>query len=124
MISYTSFDHTHWPYFFILIAGVLPTSIWRWAGVVLVGNMRDDSQAMVLVRCIATALVAAVIAQFIFAPTGALALVPIRLRVGAALVAFASFLIAGRRLLVPILIGEALLIGGSLYLGIFSSTLP
>lgn len=85
--------------------------------------MDEHSQAMVLVRCIATALVAAVIAQFVFAPTGALSQVPLWLRAAATLIAFAAFLAAGRRLLVPILVGEAILIAGILYLGVFPSTL-
>ncbi|MEM1038305.1 MAG: AzlD domain-containing protein [Pseudomonadota bacterium] len=123
MITYSSFDHALWPYIFILLAGVLPTAVWRWAGVFLVGNMDEHSQAMVLVRCIATALVAAVIAQFVFAPTGALSQVPLWLRAAATLIAFAAFLAAGRRLLVPILVGEAILIAGILYLGVFPSTL-
>ena len=80
---FDSFDSIWWPFIFITLAGVLPTAVWRWLGVLLVGNMDDDSQWLVLVRCVATALVAAVIAQLIFQPTGALATFPFELRVGA-----------------------------------------
>ncbi|MEL6947818.1 MAG: AzlD domain-containing protein, partial [Pseudomonadota bacterium] len=76
-MTYAAFDHPAWPFVFIIIAGVLPTAIWRWAGVVLVGNLSETSETMVLVRCIATALVAAVVAQFVFSPAGALADVPL-----------------------------------------------
>jgi len=123
MITYTSFDNAFWPFLFIILAGVLPTAVWRWAGVLLVGNMDETAQAMVLVRCIATALVAAVIAQFVFAPSGVLADVPLWLRAGSALIGFGSFLLAGQRLFVAILVGEVVLIGGILSLGLLPSTL-
>ncbi|MEP1092876.1 MAG: AzlD domain-containing protein [Rhizobiaceae bacterium] len=109
---FNSFDSALWPYFFILMAGVLPTAIWRWIGVVLVGNIDDDSEWLVLVRCVATALVAAVIAQLIFQPTGALATFPFEIRVGAALIGFAAFLMLGRKLFVAILVSEVVLLAG------------
>ena len=113
---FDSFDHTLWPYLFILLAGVLPTAVWRWIGVVLVGNISDDSEWLVLVRCVATALVAAVIAQLIFQPTGALATFPLEVRVGAAILGFIAFLCFGRRLFVAIVVAEvALLTGYALY---------
>lgn len=109
---FNSFDSALWPYLFIIIAGVLPTAIWRWIGVVLVGNISDDSEWLVLVRCVATALVAAVIAQLIFQPTGALATFPFEVRVGAALIGFAAFLTLGRKLFVAILVSEVVLLAG------------
>ncbi|MGI9365032.1 MAG: AzlD domain-containing protein [Rhizobiaceae bacterium] len=109
---FDSFDSIWWPFAFILLAGALPTAVWRWIGVLLVGNLDESSQWLVLVRCVATALVAAVIAQLIFEPRGALATFPFVLRVGAALFGFVSFLIFGRRLFVGILSAELLLLGG------------
>ena len=109
---FDSFDSIWWPFIFITLAGVLPTAVWRWLGVLLVGNMDDDSQWLVLVRCVATALVAAVIAQLIFQPTGALATFPFELRVGASLVGFVAFMLLGRRLFVGIAVGEIALLGG------------
>ena len=109
---YDSFDAAWWPFLFILLAGSLPTAVWRWVGVVLVGNIDDDSEWLVLIRCVATALVAAVIAQLIFEPSGALATFPFSLRLGAALIGFAAFLLLGRKLYIGILTAEvALLVG-------------
>ena len=85
IMTYTSFEFWWWPFVFITLAGVLPNAVWRWAGVFLVGNLNEDSQWMVLIRCVATALVAAVIAQFIIAPSGALASFPFELRISAAI---------------------------------------
>lgn len=111
---FDSIDAWWWPYVFITLAGALPTAIWRWAGVLLVGNLDETSQWLVLIRCVATALVAAVIAQFIFFPDGALATLPLWLRVGAALTGFFVFLASGRRIIVGILTAECLLIAGAM----------
>ena len=109
---FDSFDSFWWPFIFITLAGAIPTGIWRWLGVILVGNLNDDSQWLKLVRCVATALVAAVIAQLVFQPTGALETFPFEVRVGAALIGFAAFLALGRRLFVGIVVGEAALLAG------------
>lgn len=109
---YDSYDLWWWPFLFIFLAGALPTAVWRWAGVLLVGNMDERSEWLVFVRCIATALVAAVIAQFVFSPTGALAMAPLWLRLGAALGGFAAFFFLGRRMIVGIAVGELLLLTG------------
>ncbi|MBX8811459.1 AzlD domain-containing protein [Pseudochrobactrum algeriensis] len=115
-MNFTSFDTWWWPYLFILIAGALATDIWRFLGVLVGGKMREDSQALVLVRCVATALVAGVIAQLIFYPTGELANSPMWLRAGSAILGFGAFLLAGQRILVGVLTGEALLLAGLLIL--------
>ena len=109
---YDSLDIWWWPFAFIVLAGILPTAIWRWLGVMLVGNLDESSQWLVLVRCVASALVAAVIAQFVFQPSGALATFPLALRVSAAMAGFGVFLFLGRRLLAGIIAGEVVLIGG------------
>ena len=109
---FDSFPFAWWPFLFILLAGSLPTAIWRWVGVLLVGNLDESSQWLVLVRCVATALVAAVIAQLIFEPSGALGTFPFTLRIGAALFGFAVFLALGRRLFIGILAAELALLGG------------
>src|SRR5690606_24713768 len=101
-----------WPFLFILIAGWLATDIWRFAGVVLGGRLTEGSDILVLVRCVATALVAAVVANLIAFPSGALANTPLLLRVGAAAAGFACYLSAGKRMIVGILAGEAVLLAG------------
>jgi len=111
---YDSYDVWWWPFAFILLSGVLPTAVWRWAGVFAIGNIDETSQLLTLVRCVATALVAAVISQFVFFPTGALEDFPLWLRAGAAIGGFAAFLFAGNRLLVCMVAGEAILLGGYL----------
>ena len=115
-LTFTSLDADWWPYVFILLAGALPTAIWRWMGVFLVGNLDEKSEIIILARCISTALIAAVVAQFIFAPSEALATVPLWVRLGAAVSGFLLFLLS-KRLFVGVATGEALLIAGAFAAG-------
>jgi branched-subunit amino acid transport protein len=105
------------PFLFILLAGWLPTDIWRYLGVYFAGNLEEDAEILVFIRALATALVAAVIAKLVLYPEGALALSPLWLRVSAMAAGFAAYWFAGRRVFVGVIVGEALLIGG-LYGGV------
>ena len=64
----------------------------------------------------ATALLAGVVAKLIVTPPGALAAVPLALRIGALAAAIAVILLDRRRILLAVLVGEAVLIGGGLLL--------
>lgn len=111
-MTWNSLSEWWWPYLFILLAGALPTYIFRLMGVVVGGRIREDSEALVFVRCVATALVAGVIAQLILYPNGVLANSPLWLRAGSAAAGFVAFLLAGKRLLVGIAVAEVLLVVG------------
>lgn len=103
-----------WPYLFLLIAGTLATDMWRFLGVYFAGHLEEDAEILVFVRTLATALVAAVIAKLILYPDGALAAVPVLLRVGAAGAGFAAYFLAGMRVFVGVVVAEmALLLGMS-----------
>lgn len=101
-----------WPYLFILLAGWLPTDIWRYLGVLIGGRVREDSDALIAVRAVATALVAGVIAQLILYPSGSLAESPVLLRLGAAAVGFLAYLRLGRHVIVSVIAAEIVLIAG------------
>ncbi len=111
-MSFTAFDNGYWPYLFILIAGWLPTDIWRFLGVYLAGHVREDSGALVFARTLATSLVAAVIAKLVLYPEGALAASPLWLRLAAMAAGFAVYLKLGRKVYLGVIAGEALLVGG------------
>lgn len=115
-MTYFSIEHWWWPYLFILIAGWLPTDIWRFLGVALGGRMEEGSDLLVLVRAVATALVAAVVGNLIVFPGGALAGTPLALRLGAAGLGFVAYLAVGGRMIVGIVTAEAILCAG-LWLG-------
>jgi hypothetical protein len=111
-VTWRSLTDWWWPYLFILLAGWLPTDMWRFIGVFIGGRVREDSQALVAVRAVATALVAGVIAQLILYPSGVLADSPVVLRIGAAAAGFLAYLTLGRRVIVSVIVGEIVLLAG------------
>jgi hypothetical protein len=111
-VTWQSLTDWWWPYLFILLAGWLPTDMWRFIGVFIGGRVREDSQALVAVRAVATALVAGVIAQLILYPSGVLADSPVILRVGAAAAGFLAYLTLGRRVIISVIVGEIVLLAG------------
>ncbi len=118
-IGFDSYEFWWWPYLFILLIGWLPTDFWRVLGVLFAGNIDENSKMLVFVRAIATALVAAVISKLILFPAGSLAETPPELRIVAAAAGFAMFNLAGKRIVVGILVAETILIGGAWWLGVF-----
>lgn len=119
-MTFFALDAWWWPYLFILLAGWAVTDGWRFLGVHLGGRLAEDSELLVAVRTLATALVAAVIGNLIVFPAGALAAAPLALRLFAAGAGFLAYLAARRHVLIGILVAEAVLIAGLLLLG-FSS---
>ncbi len=114
-MTFSAFDAWWWPFIFIAIAGWLATDVWRYLGVYLGGRISEHSSILVLVRSIATALVAAVIGNLIVFPSGPLEGTSFWLRFGAAAAGFAIFLVAGKRIVVGIVVAEVILLIG-LYL--------
>ena len=51
-LSYDSIAADWWPYLFILLAGWLPTDVWRWLGVLSAGRFDESSPAIALARTI------------------------------------------------------------------------
>jgi hypothetical protein len=104
-------------YLALVAVGFLPNEVWRWLGVAFARGLEEDSEIVVWVRGVATATLAAVIAKLtIFAP-GALASVPLPIRLAAIAVGFAAFLMIRRSVLAGVIAGEIVLIGGALLFG-------
>jgi hypothetical protein len=101
------------PYLALILFGFLPNEFWRALGLVLVRGLDEDSQVVVWVRAVATAMLAAVLAQLILSSQGALAAIPFGVRVGAAIAGFLAFAAARRSVLAGVLVGEAVLVGGA-----------
>jgi hypothetical protein len=101
-------------YLALIVAGFLPSEVWRWLGVVFARGLDENSEIVVWVRAVATAILAGVIAKLtIFAP-GVLATVPTGVRLGAVAVGFAAFVLLRRSVLAGVIAGEAALIVGAL----------
>jgi hypothetical protein len=113
----TFFDAALWPYLLVILAGFLPTEIWRSLAVVFVRGLNEDSELLVLVRAVATALLAAVVARLVLLPPGELLAVPLAVRIGAVVVGFLVYLVAWRSVFLGILFGELTIVGGAWYFG-------
>lgn len=111
-MTFEAYDYWWWPFLFILVAGWLATDSWRFLGVYFGGRIADDSDVLVFVRSVATALVAAVIGNLIVFPSGALAATAVELRLLAAAAGFVAYLVLGRHIVIGIAVAEVVLLGG------------
>lgn len=118
-MTFTSFDVWWWPYVFILAAGWLATDAFRFLGVYFGGRIAESSEILVIVRTLATALIAAVIGNLVIFPAGALADAPLWLRIFSLIAGFVFYLAVRKSVLLGIVVGEAVLLAG-LYLVGFS----
>ncbi len=101
-----------WPYFMLVLVGYLPNEVWRVLGLVLARGLNEDSEIVVWARAVATAILAGVIAKLILFSTGALATIPLGVRVSAAVCGFLVFLAIKRSVFAGVVAGELLLILG------------
>jgi hypothetical protein len=105
-----------WPYVVLILVGFLPNEIWRLFGLVMARGLNEDSEIVIWSRAVATAILAGVVAKLIVFSTGALASLPLSVRVGAAMCGFFAFLLARHSVFAGVAAGEAaLLLGGYLF---------
>jgi hypothetical protein len=105
-----------WPYLALILAGFLPNEVWRWLGLLAARGLDEDSQIIVWVRAVATAILAGVIAQLMTTSSGVLATIPLEVRLAAAVAGFLAFLAIRRSVFAGVLFGEAVLLLGTLVL--------
>ena len=110
--------HDIGPAFALLLVGFLPNEIWRIAGFVLVRGLDENSQIIIWIRAVATAMLAGVLAQLVLSTTGALALIPVAVRVGAACIGFSAFLLARRSVFAGVAAGEIAVLAGAYWFGV------
>src|SRR6185437_13297913 len=96
-----------WPYLLLVLAGYLPNEIWRVLGLVLARGLNEDSEIVEWSRAVATAIIAGVIAKLILFSSGALAGIPLTVRVTAAVCGFLAFLAVKRSVFAGVAAGEA-----------------
>jgi hypothetical protein len=105
------------PYLALVLLGFLPSEVWRWLGMLLGRGLDEDSEIVLWVRAVATALIAGVVARIVLIPPGALATVPLGVRLAAIGCGFVAYLVVRRSPFVGVLAGEAVLIVGALAFG-------
>ena len=104
------------PYLALLLVGFLPNEIWRVLGLVLARGLDEDSELVILARAIATAIIAGVIAKLILFPSGALAAIPLYVRIVAAGSGVGGYFLLRQSVFAGVVAAEAaLLLGGFLF---------
>lgn len=98
----------------VVLVGFLPTEVWRSLAILAGRRVEEGSEVFRWVKAVATALLAAVVARLLFAPAGALAAVPLALRLAAVAGGVLSFAAVRRSVFVGVAVGEAILIAGML----------
>ena len=101
----------------LFVAGVIPNQIWRMLGLWFGGGIDENSELLVWVRAVATAILAGVIAQIVVQPPGALASVPDWLRYGAVAAGFVAFMLARKSIFAGVIVGEIVMLSGKYWLG-------
>jgi hypothetical protein len=104
-------------FFFILVAGVGATVIWRLLGLLLSSGLSEDSPVIEWVKAVSTALVAGLVGRIILFPPGALADVDLAIRVGAFALGVWVYFLARRHLGLGILAGASALVAAQYALG-------
>lgn len=105
-----------WPYLIMIMVGFLPNEVWRGFGLLAVRGIDENSEALVWVRAVATAVLAAVIARLLIFSPGALGEVSLLVRLMAITVGFIGFWLIRHSVLVGVATGVAVLIlGASIY---------
>jgi len=69
-----------WPYLVLVLVGFLPNETWRVLGLVAARGLDQNSEILVWVRAVATAILAAIIARLVIFSPGALGGVPLTVR--------------------------------------------
>ena len=105
------------PYLALLLLGFLPSEAWRWIGLLIGRGLDEDSELIMWVRAVATALIAAVVARLTLIPPGALAGVPLWVRLAALGGGVAAFYLIRRSAFAGMIVGEAILVIGMLAFG-------
>jgi branched-subunit amino acid transport protein len=99
-----------WAYGFLFVGGFLATQPWRYLGVFLSRDLNADSEVLVWVRAVSTALIAGLVARMIVFPAGALVDVPLWARIAAFIIGIAAFLAFRRNLGAGVLAGVVALV--------------
>ncbi|MFY9625712.1 MAG: AzlD domain-containing protein [Rhodoplanes sp.] len=105
------------PYFILIFAGFLPHEAWRWLGIVLSRGLDETSEVIVWVRAVAIAILAGVVAKIVVFSPGALAGVPLWVRLSAAAAGMLAFFLARQSVLVGVAAGTGCLVLAELILG-------
>ena len=106
-----------WPYVLLVLVGFLPNEIWRLLGVLASRGIAEDSELIIWVRSVATAILAGVVIKIVIFAPGALASVPLSARLGAIVFGVGAFLLFRSSVFAGVAAGCAALVVGAVVMG-------
>jgi hypothetical protein len=106
-----------WPYLMLVLVGFLPNEIWRMLGVVVARRIDENSEVIHWVRAVATAILTGVVAKIVMFAPGALASVPLPVRLGAAAIGMTAFFLIRQSVFAGVATGTAAIVVGVLIFG-------
>jgi Branched-chain amino acid transport protein (AzlD) len=104
-------------YLLLVVVGFLPNEVWRALGLVVAGGIDEETELFMWARAVATAVLAGVIAKIILFPPGALANVPLMIRLAAIGCGLVAFLLVRRSVAAGVVASEVVLTLGALVWG-------
>jgi branched-subunit amino acid transport protein len=101
------------PYLVLILVGFLPNEVWRMLGLFAARSLDEESEVVTWVRSVATAVLAGVIGKLVLFPPGALASVPLAVRLAAIACGMLAFAILRRSVFAGVVVGEIALFAGA-----------
>lgn len=102
------------PYALLILVGFLPNEVWRMLGVMLARGLDEDSEVIVFARAVATAILTGVVGKLVIFSPGALAGVPIWVRLGATVLGLVAFVLFRRSVLAGVAVATSAVVVGVL----------
>ncbi len=112
MNASASFAADWWPWLLLIAAGFLPNEVWRMLGVVAARGLDENSEIIIWVRAVATATLTGVVSKIVVFAPGALATVPLTVRLAAVAVGIAAFFVMRRSVFAGLVTGVAMILTG------------
>ena len=104
------------PYALLILVGFLPNEVWRMLGVALARGLDEGSEIIVFARAVATAILTGVVGKLVIFSPGALADVPLWVRLVATAIGLAAFVLSRRSVLAGVVAATAAIMAGMLIL--------
>ena len=105
------------PYLMLILVGFLPNEVWRMIGLVLARGIDEDSEIIVWVRAVATAIMTGVVGKLVVFAPGALGAVPMWVRIGAVSLGMLAYFLRRGSVLAAVTTGTAAIALGMLLFG-------
>lgn len=95
------------PYAMLLLVGFAPSEVWRVLAVLVARGLNEGSEFVTWVQAVATALLTGVVATTVLMPSGALAQLPLWIRLAAMAIGLCAYMLLRRSVTAAIATGVA-----------------